>query len=297
MYPLGAPTINGSKITLEQYLKNPTRVARDFQELSKERFLGDFIFGAGPADGGAVIYNQLVENSLYAADDPQEIAPGDEFPLTEVGELTPLVAKVAKRGSAAVFTYEEIRRDSRDVLNRKMVRLRNTSIRKHDVITMLALNTTPAGGVAIRGTAAAKLFTDPTADPMGDLFTGCSAVEQADMGYIVDTAILHPIQALALLNRKDIRDQLPKENTSVNPILTGRLPHLGSISNWIVSNRQAAGTIHLLQAKIAGSMRDEIPLYTRVVDQPDRERTLIMAGRVSVPIVTDPLCVYRLTGC
>lgn len=297
MYPLGAPTVNGSQITIEMYLKNPTRVARDFAELSKERFLGDFIFSKGDAAGGAVIYDQLTENSLYADTDPTEIAPGDEFPMADVGDLTPLVTKVSKRGSATLFTYEEIRRDQRDVVNRKMTRLRNSSIKKHDSIVMTALNTTPAGGVAIRGTAAALPFTNITGDPIGEMFTACSAVEESDLGYVVDTAILHPVQALALLNRKDIRDMLPKENVSVNPILTGRLPNLGSIKNWIVSNRQAAGTVHFLQAKVAGSMRDEVPLYTRVVDQPHLERQLIMAGRVSVPIVTDPLCVYRLTGC
>ena len=292
MYPLGAPTINGSKLTIEMYLKQPTRVARDFAELAKERFIGDFIFSSGDAQGGAVLYDVVDENDLYAEGDPQEIAPGDEFPMTEVGEKAPQLAKVSKRGSATQLTYEDIRRDLRDVLNRKMIRLRNTSIRKHDAIVMAALH-----NANTLGAPAALGFANPLADPIGEFFTACSAVEQADLGYIIDTAVLHPVQALALLNRKDIREMLPKENVSINPLLTGRLPKLGTISNWLVTNRQTPGIVDFLQAKISGSVRDEVPLYTRVVDDPKRERQIIMAGRVSVPIVTDPLAIYELTGC
>jgi hypothetical protein len=52
----------------------------------------------------------------------------------------------------------------------------------------------------------------------------------------------------------------------------------------------------LLSGNMAGSISDERPLYTRVVDDPKRETVWVMAGRLTVPYVTDPKSVVRITG-
>lgn len=289
LYPGAAPQVVGNKITVERFVKSPTTVYRVLTDLTKERFVGDFIFSSGDAQGGAVLYDQITEQDLYADRDPQEIAPGDEFPTVGDSQADPLTAKVSKRGAAFPLTYEAVRRDQRDVLNRGLVKLRNTSVRRHDEIVMAALHAAPT-----RSGNAAAVWSDAAADVFSDLFTGVSSVEQADLGYTVDTAIVHPQEVLALLKRKDVRDALPRESVEINPIVSGHLRNLCGIPNWIMTNRQAPGQIDLLTRGVAGSMRDEVPFYSRTVDEPKRERYLIMAGRVSVPIVTDPLAVYQL---
>lgn len=298
LYPGANPTVVGNKITVERFVKSPSQVYRVLSDLTKERFVADFIFSGGDAQGGAVLFDEVTENDLYAsggpnAGDPTEIAPGDEFPLVSDSQGDPKVAAVTKRGSAFPLTYESVRRDARDVLNRGLVKLRNSSVRKHDTIAMQALlthaNVRTAPAVAGWGTA--------TPDVPADFFGGISAVEEADLGYVVDTAVIHSQEVLKLMKRKDIRDMLPRENVTLNPIVSGRLTGLFGVPNWIVTNRQTPGTVLLLQRQIAGSIRDEVPFYSRVVDEEKRERYLIMAGRVSVPIVTDPLAVFKLTGC
>lgn len=293
LYPGQPVAVQGNKITVERFVKNPTEVFRVLSDLAKERFVGDFIFAKSGAEGGAVIYDEIAENDLYADRDPSEIAPGDEFPTVGDTQGDPKVAAATKRGAAFPLTYEAVRRDKRDVLNRGLVKLRNTSVRKHDAITMATLH----GHAGLRrGNAAGTGWGDAAADVFADLFTGVFAVEEADLGYSVDTAIVNPAEVLKLLKRKDVRDALPRENTSINPILSGKLAGLCGIDNWIMTNRQTAGTVDLLQSKVAGSIGDEVPFYSRTINQEDRERYLIMAGRVSVPYVTDPLAVYEMAG-
>ncbi len=297
-YPGANPTVAGNKITVERFVKSPSTVFKVLSDLSKERYIADFIFASGDAQGGAVLYDETEENDLYAegganGGDPSIIAPGDEFPIVGDSQGDPRVAAVTKRGSAFPLTYEAVRRDQRDVLGRGLIKLRNSSIRKHDTVAVQALSTHPR----VRTATAAEAWSGSTEGSLfADVFGAKYAVEQADLGYIVDTAILNPQDALKMIKRKDVREALPRENATLNPILSGELAGLCGVDNWMVTNRATAGVVTFLQSKVAGSQRDEVPFYTRTVNQEVRERWLLMAGRVGVPIVTDPLAVIQLRG-
>jgi len=290
-YPPAPPTIDGQgRITVEQFLKTPTRVQRTIADLTAQRFLAERIFGSGSADGGAVIYDQLTgSDNLYTERDVQAIEPGSEFPLTDVGELAPKVAAVSKWGGAGIVTYEAARRDARDVLNRKLTRIRNTIVRKVDTVAIAALNAAPVGGAV--GT---DWSNTTTRDAIGDIARATNTIDNLDLGYVADTVLVNPTQELELFLDKNIRDAVPKESAS-NPITSGRLNGLMGLT-WYASNRVPLGTAYVLASTQAGSLHDELPLYSRVVDQPERERYLIQAARVTVPVITDPLAVYRLTG-
>lgn len=290
-YPPGAPTVNGNLITVEQFLRNPSRVQRVVNDLTRERFIADRIFSSGDAQGGAVIYDQVTESELYTERDVQGIAAGSEFPILDAGQGAPKVASVTKWGGAAVLTYEAVRRDSRDTLNRQLTKLRNTIIRKVDTVAIAALNAAP-----ISGTVGTDWDDQVNGDPVGDLAVARQAIDEIDMGYTADTVILNPSQMTALIRRKDVRDALPRENVANNPIASGQLAGFMGFRNYYVTNRVPAGTLYVLQSGVAGSIRDELALYSRVIDQQERERYLVQAARVTVPVVTDPKAVYRLTG-
>lgn len=291
-YPPAPPTIDGQgRITVEQFLRTPSRVQRVIADLTRERYIAERIFGAGDAQGGAVIYDQLTgSDNLYTERDVQAIEPGSEFPITDVGELTPKVAAVSKWGGAGIVTYEAARRDARDVLNRKLTRIRNTLVRKVDTVAIAALNAAP-----VLGTTGTDWSNPSTRDAIGDIARATNAIDNQDLGYVADTVLINPTQELELFLDKSVRDALPRENATTNPIASGRLSGLMGLT-WYASNRVPLGTAFVLASTQAGSLRDELPLYSRVVDQPERERYLIQAARVTVPIVTDPLAVYKLTG-
>jgi hypothetical protein len=300
MFPPGIPVVNpgvpGSQsatLTIEQWLQNPLRVQRTIADLTQERFIADRIFAkGGTATGGAVIYDQVLGSDLFADRDVQAIEPGSEFPLVVTGETAPLVARTIKWGGAAKITYEERDRDKRDVLNRKLTRLRNTIVRKVDTVAVASLYAAP-----ILTSAAATVWTDPTAPIFDDVATAKTTSEVLDLGYELDSALINYTTALAILKNKDLRDSLPRENQgSPNPVLIGKLSGIAGITNWYATNRMPEQDVLLLAGQTAGSISDEKPLYSRVFDWPLQEAVYVMAARLVVPYVTDPKSVVRITG-
>lgn len=292
MYPPGAPTVNGSLITVDRFLKTPPQVQRTLDQLTLNRFIADELYGPGPAAvGGAVLYDQLTSVGDFFTDrDVEAIAPGAEFPLVSEGVGAPLTASVTKWGGAAIFTYEEIDRDRRDVLNRNLIKLRNTLVKKVDAVAIAVLN-----GAPVQTQTASGDWTVSGTDIIGDLETARIAIDEQDMGYAADLCLINPAQKLDLKRNPAIREALPRESLSDNLLGGGDLGNLLGF-RWAVSNRVPAGTVWVVNAKVVGSISDEVPLYTRVIDEPRNERKLVQAGRRVVPFVTDPRAAVRITG-
>ena len=81
-HPLGAPTISGTEITVDQYSNQPTRVTRLVADLTLQRFLLERLFTRGGGiTGGAVVYDEITENDIYAIRDVETVESGEEFPL------------------------------------------------------------------------------------------------------------------------------------------------------------------------------------------------------------------------
>lgn len=291
-YPPAPPTVNGTVISVDAFLNNPARVQRTIERLTLNRFVADFIFAAGPP-GSSVLYDQLLASDFFTARDVQEIEPGSEFPIVNSGEQMPKVAVVKKWGGAAVLTYEAVRRDNRALLNRELTRLRNTIIRKIDTVGMAVLDAAPIQALVGTGD-----WSVGTSKPLNDLEQARTMIDDADMGYVADTVMLNPAQRFDLRTRDDVRALLPREGTGTagNPVLTKELANLAGYENWIVSNRITAGIGYVLAAKMIGNISDELPLYSRVIDQQERERYLVQSARVAVPYVTDPKAVVRISG-
>lgn len=289
-FPPPPPTVNGTNITVSAFLNNPPRVQRAMEDLTRQRFVADVIFGAGPAaTGGSVIYDQLTTEDLYLTGDVQTIAPGGEFPLLTSADKAPLVAVAAKYGAEVFLTDEEVRRDRRDVLRRELAKLRNVVIRKVDTVAIAALDAAPT----LTATASGSWGAAAT-DVIADLATAANGVNNTDLGYVADTVLLNPREELALLKDADVRAALPRERDD-SLIRTGNLGRLMGL-DFIVTNRVPAGTVYVMQRGIAGSISDEVPLYGRTIADERRERVFIHGGRVVVPFVTDPKAVMRITG-
>lgn len=293
MYPPAAPSITGNTISIDLFLRSPSRVQRVMENLASQRFIADLLFSQGGADGGAVIYDRVSEQSLYTDRDVEEIEPGSEFPNVGADDVEPLIAKVAKRGGQVQMTYEAVRRNNRDVLQRNLTKLRNTLVKKHDAV---AINTLVADGDVLTA-AASAVWSTASNDPFYDLMSAISEVEQQDLGYVVDLAMINPQERLSLTTNTKIREALPRESRVDNPLLSGALAGLAGIQNWVVSNRVPAGKCILANSGIVGSVRDEMPLYTRVINKEEVETWLIQAARVSVPVITDPKAAFIITGC
>lgn len=292
--PPPVPTISGQTLSLSVFLNSPAVVQRTLENLTSQRYVADRIFTRGPeAAGGAVIYDQVLAQNLFTLRDVQEVRPGSEFPIVNGEEPTPLVALVSKYGGDAVFTYEQIRRNRRDVLARELIRLRNTIVRKVDLLAIATLDAAP-----IQTFAASGDWTTAATDIIFDIEKGKSVLDAIDMGYEADTVLLNPAQALDIRGDGDIRLALPRENRNTNLLDKSAtdLNGLLGIEKWYVTNRVAAGTVRVLDSRFTGFISDEVPAYSRVIDEEVKERKRVRAARIPAMGVTDPKAVVKITG-
>lgn len=291
--PGGGVTVDGMTVTVDWALKSPTFITRAVSAALRDRFISDYIFRPGNAEGGAVVYERVLGPSekYPIRGDVQIIEPGDEFPLVEFGELERQSAIVDKYGAAVEITYEAIRRNRTDRIGDAITKLSNAILRKTDTRAMTALAADPAKLTAV----AAAPWAQAGSDPFADLVTATGAVEGQELDYTIDTVLINPSDAAKLLKNRDIRDQLPREAAASNPLLTGRLDGLAGLS-FLQTNRKTAGSIYLLQRGTAGVHANELDTYTRRIDQEENERWRILGARVSVPLITDPKSIIELTG-
>jgi hypothetical protein len=298
-FPPLPPSVSGANVTMEWFLRNPPRLQRVIQELAAGYFVTDRMMSAGPrAEGGAVIYDELLATEFFTDRDVQAITPGSAFPIVATSAANPKVAAVTKWGGAALITYEEERRDRRDVLNRELTRLRNTVVRKVDTVTLAVID---ANATVIANTqTSAGDWANPVEDPVADITLAVTAINNNDMGYVADTVLTNHVDAGRLLRNEDVRAMLPRERPGTNsepgnPIINGQLNGFMGL-NWISSPRVTAGTAYVFDAGAVGNVSDEVPLYSRVIRQDEHERYLIQAARVMVPYVTDPNALIKITG-
>lgn len=292
-YPPNGPTVNGHQITVDWALKTPTFITKAVNLALQGKFISDYIFRAGNAAAGAVVYERtLGPNAKYPIKGDVEIVePGDEFPLVDIGEVSRETAIVDKFGAAALVTYEQVRRNQTDKITEAIVKISNAILRKTDNRAMAALAADPDKLVV----PAAAVWGTGTPDPFSDIVSAVGLGEGQELDYNFDTVLINPVDAAKLLKNRDIRDQLPRESTVSNPLLSGRLEGLAGL-NWIQTNRKAAGSLYILQRNITGVHAEELSPYTRNIDEAANERWRVQGARVSVPIITDPKSIIELTG-
>ena len=292
-YPPNGVSFEDQMYSVNWALKNPTFIEKAVSLQLKGRFISDYIFRAGNADAGAVVYERTlgVDQKFPLKGDVQIIEPGDLFPLVDVGEISKETAQVDKFGAAAIITYEQVRRNKKDKVQEAIIKLSNAILRKTDQRAMATLAADPDKLVS----AAAKAWGAADADPFADIVTAVGLGEGQELDYSLDTVLINPTDAAKLLKNRDLRDQLPRENAAMNPLLSGRLEGLAGLS-WIQTNRKAAGSLYILQKNITGVHAEELSTYTRNIDEEKYERWRVQGARVSVPLITDPKSIIEVTG-
>lgn len=297
IYSPEAPVIAADgKITVDAMLNDPLRLQKRVATMVNQRLIANYIFSQGaPAVGGAVVFERTLETegSLYLSRDVQEIEPMSEFPLLDDADSSPSVKAASKYGGAFEVSYEEKRRNRIDIVNRKLTRLANTIVRKVDLVALAELNND--GVITANARVGTPWSNTTTGNPVMDIASAASIIDNRDLGYTANTVLINPAQELALFGRKDVRDSLPRENAATNPYMSGKVNGLLGYT-WVVSNRVPAGTAYVLEAGMPGSLHDEVPFYTRPTDQPRNESWLLQGARVTVPVITEPLSVIKLTG-
>lgn len=288
-HPLGAPTVSGTTITVETYLKQPTRITNMLMDLSKQQFVSDLIFASGGGvTGGAVIYDQVIENELYTERDAEKIAPGSEFPILTSDRQVPKVAEVEKWGGKVFITTEAVDRNDQVAFANQIRQLNNTIIRKINAIAIATLETElTAYSQTLAGVDWTEVITAGTSAttaqemPMRDFIAAQGEADIKELGVTYDTFLLNP-----------------EDWTNLATIYGANLQTLFSDLkiSYFVSNRITAGTMYAVAKQQVGQMLLEQPLATETWYEEATQRTWVQASVRPVHFVTNPFAALKITG-
>jgi hypothetical protein len=290
-YPLAAPTVSGSTITVETMLQQPTRITRYLSDITLRNYISPLFFTTpGGVSGGAVIYDQLTLNDLFPTRDVQEVAPGGEFPNISSDNVDPKTAAVEKHGGKFFVTDEARDRNDQGVIQREGRKLINAMIRRQDARSVAVIDAAIAANPSqiVTGLNWNSVVTggssqsNASAWPAADIAKVQKLADTQELGVEIDTLVLNPDQAfqLRLVYGDDLQALLDSYG----------------IETLMSSNRVAAGTAYALQAGLPGEQRYEKALSTETWRDAEHQKTWVQTDARFVSYVTDPFAVFKLTG-
>lgn len=292
-YPYDAPTISGTNITVEMMLQEPTRVTRALNDITLQKFWADRLFAfPGGVTGGAVLYDQLDANDLYATRDVQNVEPGGEFPILSFERPIPKVAQVEKYGGKWFVTDEARDRNNPQQLTNGITKAANTINRKthQKLVAVLDATVTALGGaITMAGvdwttaTTTAQSAVTPAILPGSDLAKAQVVADVRELGVEYDLLLLNPLQASEL--------KIVYPNGSWREVLSDN-----GINGMISSNRITAGTGFLVAEGQVGELRVEKALGTETWREGSTQRTWLQSDVRPVMYVTNPYAFLKLTG-
>jgi|SRR5262252_1499471 hypothetical protein len=289
-HPLGPPTVSATTITVDIALNSPTRVTRTLMDLTLQRFFADRVFtNSGGVTGGAVVYDELLANDLYADRDIERVAPGDEFPLIITSRRAPKVAEVEKWGGKFYTTVEARDRNDISVFTRNVRLIANTIVRKINQraveVLEAAVQASPnrvVAGVSWGSTiTAGSTASNSTAWPGYDFSKAQAQAETEELGIVYDLWIINPTEYLQLAR-------------IYGPALNDLLSSLGL--SIFVTNRVTAGTAYVVQQNQPGQMRVEQPLATEQWYEQETQRYWTQSSVRPLMFVDNRFAVLKFTG-
>lgn len=289
-YSVGQPTI-----TVPQFLKRQDLLMHRMQDISEKGFLVDAILQPGyQATGGVVPYTR--SESLYLDRDPEEIPEGGYYPVT--GDTLPsqLEERAKKYGLKVFITEETVRRSLFPMLDRELLKLRNTMIKFIDTQFLARINAESSSVIPQRAATATWAYNVSTI--FLDIENARSDIRNLYEGYEPDTLILHPSKVTALTANTTFAGSYTGSMAPSNPIFTGQLPNkLFGLDILYTPNMPATTIGFLLQRRAVGGIADEVPLQVKALPfNEDNDSYWIKARRQVATFLTDPKAMIKLTG-
>lgn len=283
---------------IHQVLSSPSLISKRLADITKMRFIADFLLqGRYNAQGGGVYYETGEE--IFAADAPEAVAPGAAYPKTVLTSGEIAAAKTVKWGLETDITDEKISREGISVVNKGLLRLGNTVIQKVDSVAM-----------AVIAAKVASTFASPsTWTTAGKMVEALISIQttRGDLGLGIDlsTVVLRPTQYAKIIGMLVDDKALPRE--AGNLVVTGNVPIDALGFTWSTSPFFSGANPLLIDRDQLGGMADEkllSPGYVNaggfgVESKTERhkdDKYELRARRVTVPVVTEPLAGVALTG-
>lgn len=293
------PTVSGDLVTVNQIVNDPVYVQDVVQSLVNMRLLSKRIL-TGRVDvtgsGSALIETAA---SPFTSKSSERIADNDDYPLTDDPNPTLTPVNSDKWALATEISQVLVKRNRRDVVANKFLRLANRIAVDFDTAAMSAVAT-----AVTQTQAAAAVWTSGSADPFLDIMNAGAIIDTLDMGWEADTVVARPAQWAQLIAQAKVLNQLPREGGG--PVLTGRLVQIGGLNIW-KSTRLASGVdVMVLDSRMLGGIMYEDQggeyqgspddVQTLLVPRPGNDGLRLQARLVNVPYVQHAGAAVELTG-
>ncbi|WP_033373423.1 hypothetical protein [Glaciibacter superstes] len=297
-YPVARPEGTLTTAQIHLLLQSPQLIAKRVADLTKMRFIADYLLsGRYEAKGGGIFYETGEE--IFAADSPEAVAPGGEYPKTVLTQGELAAAKTVKWGLESDITDEKISQQGISIVNKALVRLSNSVVRHVDSVAM-----------AVIASKVSSTFASPsawtTAGKVIEALTSISTTRGEDgTGIELDTVVLKPTQYAKLIGLLVDDKALPREQGNI--AITGNIPVDALGFTWATTPHYLGSDPLLVDRDQLGGVADEklgSPGYASVAGsgvetKSDRHRDdkyEVRARRVVVPVVTEPLAGVKITG-
>ncbi|GAA12571.1 major capsid protein [Gordonia alkanivorans] len=287
------PTLTGSSLTVDAFLKNPTRITARVAQLTDKQLIAPWLFHTigQPVVGGGVLWASLQKADQFASGDIGPRSPGAEYPQLQAVSPEPQLSKVEDYGGTQEIPEEAIKRNDLPFLDQCVTQLANDVAMKLDRRAFETLNTemTRIGSeLDVLANAAWDTVqldgatpTDPISRPTASFAKALMSFELDELGVIGDTLIVHPEQAAVL------RTVYGSDLTDV----------LASFGLTMVSNPRATpGTALVVQAGECGVIQFEEPLTTRIIQNEINRTVTIQVFAVPAFAPNFARAARRITG-
>ncbi|QAY16061.1 major capsid protein [Arthrobacter phage Elesar] len=279
------------------FIKSPTLLARRFGEiLTAQQFIGLFLLtGRYTLQGGAIA---VPSNEKIRTDRTAEgVAPGAEYKLTPLSAEQYEVYTGSKEGIATEIVDEEIGRSLRQPIDDALTLLQTELVFDANELALGVIQS------SVTQTLAAGAAWTNGKQILKDALRVQAASRRLKLGYAIDTVVLPSEQYAEIM--PELIDILPDND---NTALTGAFPTISGIT-WVSSDGDdISDPIFVDRRRLGGIARETIPSpeYRQVggdtgvevasIREPKADKTRLQARNPHVPVVTNPLAGFVLTG-
>ena len=298
-----ATVVGGDTLEIHRLLKTPTLIARRLSTLLAQRYIADVLLtGRFTAQGGSILYE--TGEPIFTDDDPEAVAPGAGYPLTQTSEGDLVAAATKKWGQDTKVTDESIARLGINPVDRAFTKLVNQSVRFVDsaALGVIASKITQTFDVTAGGGPGAWTTGDAIVE---GVLQAKAKVTGLDEGYDPNVIALNDLQWAKAIGRLIKSGLLPRE--AGNPVNTGVWPEALGLT-WLKSNHTPSSNPLLVDNTQLGGMADEnlggpgyirsggVGVETKAIRDDDSDSYKLRARRVTVPVVLEPNAGITITN-
>lgn len=301
-YAPPAPSLDGSKFTVDYLMNNPVLVNRIVRDIALQRLIGGHIL-TGRVDmtgSGAAIVE--TDDPIMVDEDPEIVDELAEYELIDDNEGTPSLVKSVNRGFASRVSDQAVSRNRLDVVQRKIRRMANKAVFHFDSIVLSAV-----GSAVTQTQAAAAQWNASGADQFLDLLLSGAQIDEQNEGYTADTVVAKPTQwarlvgsiAKTFAGAVGTPDILGKGNVvEIAGLKILKTTHLPSSTDVLVLDSSALGSIGFesIGGGYVGDVSDPLGIESKQFRLEKNDGWQVQVRKSGVPMVQEPRAAVKVTG-